>query len=67
MARDLVTRQGVGEGAAEVWRSLAVNHSAKQATGVVLEVVDAIPAVPEQPESSPWIQPVGPMVQLSLF
>ncbi len=67
MARDLVMRQGVGEGAAEVWRSLAVNHSAKQATGVVLEVVDAMPTMQEQPEPSHWIQPVGPMVQLSLF
>ena len=67
MARDLVTRQGVGEGAAEVWRSLVVNHSSKQATGIVLEVIDAMPTMQEQLEPSPWIQSVGPMVQLSLF
>ena len=27
MARDLVTRQGVGEQAAEVWRSLQMQHT----------------------------------------
>ena len=44
-----------------------MNHSAKQATGIALEVIDAMPTMQEQPEPAPWIQPVGPMVQLSLF
>ena len=59
MARELVTRQGVGEQAAEIWRSLqqqsAQEQSAKPAT-VELDVEIPMPA-----------PATGPPVQLSLF
>jgi len=64
MARDLVTRQGVGEGAAEVWRGL-VHRSAK--AGPSLVAPESTSAIPEPVEATAWIQPTGPMVQLSLF
>ena len=62
MARDLVTRQGVGEAAADVWRTLAVKH---QGSTLVVETTLQVPEA-ESVEAVPWIQPVGPMVQLSL-
>ena len=68
MARELVTRQGVGEAAAEVWRSLQVQHD------------ESTPAMPESPTSpgavvevadvddlTPWTQSPASAVQLSLF
>lgn len=59
MARELVTRQGVGEAAAEIWRSLqqksAHEPSAKPAT-IELDAEIAMPA-----------PAMGPAVQLSLF
>ena len=63
MARDLVTRQGVGEAAADVWRTLAVKH---QGPSLAVETTPQVPEA-ESAQSVPWIQPVGPMVQLSLF
>jgi hypothetical protein len=71
MARDLVTRQGVGEAAADVWKNLVGRH--REPT----EVLDtALPAALEtliavqetnSVEAATWIRPVGPAVQLSLF
>jgi hypothetical protein len=68
MARELVTRQGVGEQAAEVWRSLQLQHGqSPQPVGNA----EPIPAgtislqLPEEPR--PWIESSGPAVQLSLF
>lgn len=45
MARDLVTRQGVGEAASEVWRSLAVRHG-----GAVAPIVRKPLVVVPEPE-----------------
>jgi hypothetical protein len=71
MARDLVTRQGVGEAAADVWKNLVGRHRGP------VEVLDtALPAALEtliavqetnSVEAATWIRPVGPAVQLSLF
>jgi len=71
MARDLVTRQGVGEAAADVWKNLVGRHRGP------VEVLDtALPAALEtlitvqetnSVEAPTWIRPVGPAVQLSLF
>lgn len=64
MARELVTRQGVGEAAASVWKSLQ-RESVAALPPPVGETIPPIAAV-EQPASA-WIQPSGPPVQLSLF
>jgi hypothetical protein len=69
MARELVTRQGVGERAAEIWKSLQMHHGessrepneAVQDTGP-LQVDDA-----DADEPAPWIKSNSPAVQLSLF
>jgi hypothetical protein len=61
MARELVTRQGVGEQAAEVWRSLQTQAPQQQAPKPEAIVVDVMPE-PELP-----IVAMGPAVQLSLF
>ncbi|WP_155121632.1 helicase-related protein [Bryobacter aggregatus] len=61
MARELVTRQGVGEQAAEVWRSLQTQAPQQQAPKPAAIVVDVMPE-PELP-----IAVMGPAVQLSLF
>ena len=68
MARELVTRQGVGEAAAEVWRSLQMQRD------------EPAPAIPELPPASdevvqvadvedltPWTPSAAKAVQLSLF
>jgi hypothetical protein len=67
MARELVTRQGVGEQAAKVWRALT-----KVRTVAAASVAEESPASepveiskPEKPK--PWIPEKGPAVQLSLF
>ncbi len=69
MARELVTRQGVGEEAAAVWRKLTKvrETAAGAAAGEELPATQTIeaPKVPERPE--PWIPSKGPAVQLSLF
>jgi hypothetical protein len=69
MARELVTRQGVGELAAEVWKSLQTQR------GDVPEQSSLTMFPPEQrPDSVPdpdvtWsrTEPSAPAVQLSLF
>ena len=71
MARDLVTRQGVGEAAADVWKNLVGRHS-----GPVEVLGTALPAALEtlvaSQETDPteiatWIRPAAPAIQLSLF
>ena len=69
MARELVTRQGVGEHAAEVWRAL--KRVRETATGVsaieepaVSQTIE-VPKLPEEPK--PWVPSSGPALQLSLF
>lgn len=68
MARELVTRQGVGEKAAEVWRALT-KLSVTGGPPVIeesptSELID-MPKAPEEPE--PWISSKDAAVQLSLF
>jgi hypothetical protein len=68
MARELVTRQGVGGQAAEVWRALTkirtVASDSIVESSLTAELAD-ISKVPEEPE--PWIPAKGVAVQLSLF
>jgi hypothetical protein len=68
MARELVTRQGVGEQAAEVWRNLTkirtVASDAIVEASLAAESADIL-KVPAEPE--PWIPAKGAAVQLSLF
>ena len=69
MARELVTRQGVGENAAAVWRNLTKVRETSAGSAAIEELpatqtIEA-PKMPEQPE--PWIPSKGPAVQLSLF
>jgi hypothetical protein len=66
MARELVTRQGVGEAAAEVWRSLQQKATQEKATKPAIEPLAAIGSTrePELPLPTPAM---GPAVQLSLF
>jgi hypothetical protein len=69
MARELVTRQGVGEEAAAVWRKLTKVRETAAGTAAIEELpatqtIEA-PKPPEQPD--PWIPSKGPAVQLSLF
>jgi superfamily II DNA or RNA helicase len=68
MARELVTRQGVGEQAAEVWRALT-KVNATGGSSVVAESPASQPIdVPKEPdESTPWIPSKDGAVQLSLF
>ena len=61
MARELVTRQGVGEQAAEIWRSLQ-----RESAPVVPPAPETVSPFATEPVST-WIQPSGPAVQLSLF
>ena len=68
MARELVTRQGVGEAAAEVWRSLQVQRDepasampeSPTASGTAIQV-------PDVEDLTPWPQSPSSAVQLSLF
>jgi len=68
MARELVTRQGVGEQAAEVWRALTKIRTVAQDSiveaSLTVESAD-ISRAPAEPE--PWIPAKGVSVQLSLF
>ena len=72
MARELVTRQGVGEEAAAVWKALQSQHDE------VTSTAESPKSPPETPaptvhedddarEPSAWISATGPAVQLSLF
>ena len=59
MARELVTRQGVGEAASEIWKTLAARHEGPP--------VQPKAVVEPRAEISSWAPPTGPAVQLSLF
>ena len=63
MARDLVTRQGVGEAAAEVWKNLLGRHRgpvevADVALPAALEPLIAIQET-DPAEIATWIRPAG--------
>ncbi len=68
MARELVTRQGVGEKAAEVWRALT-KVSSTGGISVFEESPSAqlIDVSKVQEEPNAWIPSKGAAVQLSLF
>ncbi|HEY6271994.1 MAG TPA: hypothetical protein VIX19_08380 [Terriglobales bacterium] len=66
MARELVTRQGVGEEAAEVWRALTKSRetaasAAEKSPALLVEVPEVVE------EAKVWTPRDGPVVQLSLF
>jgi hypothetical protein len=65
MARELVTKQGVGEEAATIWRSLQISHAPASPEIQLLqpEAVEEAEPVGE----SVWLPPTGPATQLSLF
>jgi hypothetical protein len=70
MARELVTRQGVGEQAAEVWRSLQMQHTEVPVpSNAVIPVPSDPPFFQEADREEPrhWVDPASPAVQLSLF
>ena len=71
MARDLVTRQGVGEAAAEVWKNLVVQHRGTvEVTDAALPMAAEMPVAIQETDSvgaATWIRPPGPAVQLNLF
>jgi hypothetical protein len=66
MARELVSRQGVGEQAAEVWRALTKSRetAASASEKSPARLIEA-PEVAEKPTI--WTPRDGPAVQLSLF
>jgi hypothetical protein len=69
MARELVTRQGVGERAAEVWKTIQIQQS-ETSHPTNPEVSDADPTqVDEADTDDPahWIKSDSHAVQLSLF
>ncbi len=65
MARELVTKQGVGEEAATIWRSLQITHAPASPAIQFLqpEAVEEVEPVSE----SVWLPSTGPATQLSLF
>jgi hypothetical protein len=69
MARELVTRQGVGEQAAEVWRALTKIRETTTGTsgieGIPVSEPTEMPKVPEEPKT--WVPSKDAAVQLSLF
>lgn len=67
MARELVTRQGVGEQAAEVWKTLQVNHRNQPAPQISSVPVEE-PMFREAEVQAPTpLPPARPAVQLTLF
>ncbi len=70
MARELVTRQGVGEEAAAVWRNLQIQHSdtSHAANSLALPAPESDPIKEmETDQAAHWIESASPAVQLSLF
>ncbi len=68
MARELVTRQGVGEQAAEIWRALTKVREVAGGVSVEESLVSPPAEIPEAVEKPRlWIPSDGPAVQLSLF
>jgi hypothetical protein len=69
MARELVTRQGVGERAAEIWKTIQIQQS-ETSHLTNPEVPDAGPTLVDDAgadESAHWIKSDSLAVQLSLF
>ena len=67
MARELVTRQGVGELAAEVWKNLqAQRGDASEQSVVTLFPPEQRPDRDPEPDVA-WSRTEPPAVQLSLF
>ena len=68
MARELVTRQGVGENAVQIWRALTkTNQSIAESPATVETPQRLCPETSREPEPSIWTPSKGPAVQLSLF
>jgi hypothetical protein len=69
MARELVSKQGVGEQAAEVWRALTKIRETTTGTSAVEEIRNSQPTeMPKGPEEPrPWIPSKHAAVQLPLF
>ena len=67
MARELVTRQGVGEEASAVWRSIQRTREEHKREAPAVEIVVEPPAPPALEPVGPWIPPVRYTEQLSLF
>jgi hypothetical protein len=69
MARELVTRQGVGEHAAEVWKTIQIQQSElSQSSSPTAPEVEPIQVdEPDSDDPGNWIQSDSPAVQLSLF
>ena len=69
MARDLVTRQGVGEAAAEVWKNLLCRHRGpvEVAESALPIAVESLIQEPDSADIATWIRSAEPAVQLSLF
>jgi SNF2 family DNA or RNA helicase len=69
MARELVTRQGVGERAAEVWKTIQVQQSelSQSSNSTVSEVESLQADESDSDEPGNWIKSDSPAVQLSLF
>jgi SNF2 family DNA or RNA helicase len=69
MARELVTRQGVGQQAADVWKALTKIRDTASGISIIEEAPASqaieVSKVPEEPK--PWIPSKGAAVQLSLF
>src|SRR5262249_42772010 len=66
MARELVTRQGVGERAAEIWRAVGKVH--RPAASINLETPQPEPLeTSKEPEPKIWTPSTRSAVQLSLF
>ncbi len=67
MARELVTRQGVGEQAAEIWKTLQVNH--RTHTSPPIQGVASEEEMPQEMDltRSELQPPEGSAVQLTLF
>jgi hypothetical protein len=69
MARELVTRQGVGERAAEIWKTIQIQQS-ETSHPTNPEVPNANPILVDDAgadEPAHWIESGSPAVQLSLF
>jgi len=68
MARELVTRQGVGEHAAEIWRALTKVNQAAGSSGNEEAPRSQVPEMSKEPEEPRvWTPSKTSAVQLSLF
>ena len=75
MARELVTRQGVGEEAAAVWRALQQSRDEHAPSAVAIETStvepvlaeDELPGLEKGDAPRPWVREVRYSEQLTLF